>query len=259
MLSVYFRLPLQKCLARHARVIYEHCFNELKQSIKSSCCAGIVTSVCSNMPVAWSRRVERKKRGGKKRQEASALLHVVTLTVFCPFSFVFPAWCSGWNTAEKSIVNYASTDLLSRQVSKLLFFSHSCFSLFGGRKHFDGARYGYIGFECGPFSITVLSASVLERTTWPQNTTLVVVLFRGTVNGKWHPRSCDPLGLTTPLRWYLKACQEKKSTHWCPLLWDLTLHIVYAAYVVLAHDWDQECLDGFLTNGSWMHGQVSNL
>lgn len=64
MLSVYFRLPLQKCLARHARVIYEHCFNELKQSIKSSCCAGIVTSVCSNMPVAWSRRVERKKRGG---------------------------------------------------------------------------------------------------------------------------------------------------------------------------------------------------
>lgn len=31
----------------------------------------------------------------------------------------FAVWSSGWSTAERSIVNYASTDLLSHQVSTL--------------------------------------------------------------------------------------------------------------------------------------------
>lgn len=95
MLSVYFRLPLQKCLARHARVIYEHFFNELKQSIKSSCCAGIVTSVCSNMPVAWSRRVERKKRGGKGKKH---LLYSMWSLSLC--SVLFPLFSQLGAVAE---------------------------------------------------------------------------------------------------------------------------------------------------------------
>lgn len=36
---------------------------------------------------------------------------------FWPLECCFAVWSSGWSTAERSIVNYASTDLLSRQVS----------------------------------------------------------------------------------------------------------------------------------------------
>lgn len=43
------------------------------------------------------------------------LLHFYFWLLECCFA----VWSSGWSTAERSIVNYASTDLLSHQVSTL--------------------------------------------------------------------------------------------------------------------------------------------
>lgn len=128
-----------------------------KQSIKYSCCA--ISRVCSITERAWNAALARSCCvGDKKWQEVSALFHMCSLKM-CSVLFLFftpSAWCNGWNTAERSIANYASTDLLSRQVSKsrLSFTGSASIAL-------DTATKAL----CGPSGITVLSASVLKQNT----------------------------------------------------------------------------------------------
>lgn len=62
--------------------------------------------------LAWWTKIVLLLRHSKN----TCVLHLYNF-YFWPLECCFAVWSSGWSTAERSIVNYASTDLLSRQVS----------------------------------------------------------------------------------------------------------------------------------------------